>query len=110
MVVLIRGVNDLITIDVSFISLRLVLPVVPSLLGSNADVVALVKPQFEAGRAEISKGGIVRSPDVHARVVKEVAIASNALGLTQVSMTASPIDGAEGNREFFLHLRCGTIP
>ncbi len=101
---------DLVTIDVSFISLRLVLPAVPPFLVSDADVVALVKPQFEAGRREVGRGGIVRDPDVHARVVEEVATASDALGLTQVSTTASPILGAEGNREFFLHLRCGEIP
>lgn len=101
---------DLVTIDVSFISLRLILPAVPSFLASDADIVALVKPQFEAGRSEVGKGGIVRNPDVHARVVEEVAIAADALGLTQLSTTASPILGAEGNQEFFLHLRCGAIP
>lgn len=101
---------DLVTIDVSFISLRLILPAVPSFLASDADIVALVKPQFEAGRSEVGKGGIVRNPDVHVRVVEEVAIAADALGLTQLSTTASPILGAEGNQEFFLHLRCGAIP
>ena len=63
---------DLVTIDVSFISLRQILPVVPPLLDAGGDVVALVKPQFEAGRAEVGKGGIVRDEAVHARVVEEI--------------------------------------
>ncbi len=69
------------TIDVSFISLRLILPVVPPLLADGGDVVALVKPQFEAGRAEVGKGGIVRDPAVQARVLEEVAASADALGL-----------------------------
>jgi len=96
---------DIITIDVSFISLRLILPVVPPLLAEFGDVVALVKPQFEAGRAEIGKGGIVRDPSVHARVLDEVIDAANALGLGRAGTTESPIAGMEGNREFLLHLR-----
>jgi 23S rRNA (cytidine1920-2'-O)/16S rRNA (cytidine1409-2'-O)-methyltransferase len=67
---------DIVTIDVSFISLRYILPVVPPLLRTGASVVALVKPQFEAGRSEVGPGGIVRDPDVHARVVSEVAAAA----------------------------------
>jgi 23S rRNA (cytidine1920-2'-O)/16S rRNA (cytidine1409-2'-O)-methyltransferase len=96
---------DIVTIDVSFISLRLILPVVPPLLRDGGDVVALVKPQFEAGRVEIGKGGIVRDAAVHARVVQEVTGAADALGLGRVSTTESPIAGMEGNREFLLHLR-----
>lgn len=96
---------DIITIDVSFISLRLVLPVVPPLLRDTGDVVALVKPQFEAGRGEVGKGGIVRSEDVHARVLDEVTNAADALGLGREGATESPISGMEGNREFLLHLR-----
>src|SRR5687767_6062102 len=72
-------VFDLVTIDVSFIALRHILPVVPPLLGANADVVALVKPQFEARREEVGKGGIVRDDDVRARVVEEVAAAADTL-------------------------------
>ena len=96
---------DIITIDVSFISLRQILPVVPPLLASDGDVVALVKPQFEAGRTEVGKGGIVRDAAVHARVVDEVAAAADALGLGGAGVTPSPIAGMEGNREFLLHLR-----
>ena len=96
---------DIVSIDVSFISLRHILPVVPPLLRADADVVALVKPQFEAGRAEVGKGGIVRDATVHARVVEEVAAAADALGLRRAGLVDSPIAGMEGNREFLLHLR-----
>jgi 23S rRNA (cytidine1920-2'-O)/16S rRNA (cytidine1409-2'-O)-methyltransferase len=96
---------DIVTIDVSFISLRHILPVVPPLLREGADVVALVKPQFEAGRAEVGKGGIVRDAAVQARVVEEIAGSADALGLGRAGMTESPIAGMEGNREFLLHLR-----
>jgi 23S rRNA (cytidine1920-2'-O)/16S rRNA (cytidine1409-2'-O)-methyltransferase len=95
---------DVVVIDVSFISLRQILPVVPPLLRPGADVVALVKPQFEAGRAEVRKG-IVRDDTVHARVLDEVAAAAAGVGLTLVSSVPSPITGAKGNQEFFLHLR-----
>jgi 23S rRNA (cytidine1920-2'-O)/16S rRNA (cytidine1409-2'-O)-methyltransferase len=91
--------------DVSFISVRQVLPAIVPLLAAGADAVVLVKPQFEAGREEVGKGGVVRDPAVHARVVAEVAAAASALGLLPVATTESPITGSEGNREFFLHLR-----
>jgi 23S rRNA (cytidine1920-2'-O)/16S rRNA (cytidine1409-2'-O)-methyltransferase len=96
---------DLVTIDVSFISLRLILPVVPPLLSADADVIALVKPQFEAGRQEVGKGGIVRDPAVHQRVLGEVSAEAAGLGLSTVGTTPSPIEGMEGNREFLIHLR-----
>jgi len=100
-----RAPFQIVTIDVSFISLRLILPVVPALLDAGADVIALVKPQFEAGRAEVGKGGIVRDPAVHARVLEEVAVAADALGLRRAGTTESPIAGREGNREYLLHLQ-----
>ena len=96
---------DIVTIDVSFISLKQIFPVVPALLHPGADVVALVKPQFEAGRAEVRRKGLIRDPLVHARVVKEISTAADKVGLTRVAVTPSPITGMEGNREFFLHLR-----
>ena len=96
---------DIVTVDVSFISLRLILPGVPPLLAPDGDVVVLVKPQFEAGRREVNKGGIVRDPAVHLRVVSEVAAAADAVGLARAAETPSPLRGAEGNQEFFLHLR-----
>jgi 23S rRNA (cytidine1920-2'-O)/16S rRNA (cytidine1409-2'-O)-methyltransferase len=92
----------LVTIDVSFISLALVLPVVPALLRPDARVVALVKPQFEAGRDEVGAGGIVRDASVHARVIDQVTQAALQIRLRQLAMTPSPIEGAEGNREFLL--------
>jgi len=98
-------VFDLVTMDVSFISVRQILPAVVPLLASPADVIVLVKPQFEAGRDEVGKGGLVRDAAVQARVVEEVAAAADALGLTRVATIESPITGTEGNREFFLHLR-----
>lgn len=94
----------IVTIDVSFISLRHILPVVPPLLAPEADVVALVKPQFESQREEVGKGGIVRDPAIQARVVDEVVAAADALGLKRAGLVESPITGMEGNREFLLHL------
>jgi 23S rRNA (cytidine1920-2'-O)/16S rRNA (cytidine1409-2'-O)-methyltransferase len=96
---------DIVSIDVSFISLRHIFPVLGPLLRPDADVIALVKPQFEAGRSEVGKGGIVRDEDVRGRVVEEITAAANALGLTRAGLTPSPIAGMEGNVEFLLHLR-----
>ncbi len=96
---------QIVTADVSFISLRLILPALPPLLSADADVVILVKPQFEAGRADVGKGGIVRDEAVHQRVIEEVTAAALALGLTRAGLTESPITGVEGNREFLIHLR-----
>jgi 23S rRNA (cytidine1920-2'-O)/16S rRNA (cytidine1409-2'-O)-methyltransferase len=95
-----------VTIDVSFISLRLILPVVPALVAPGGDVVALVKPQFEAGREDVGRGGLVKDPLVHARVNEEVTQAAAQVGLLRVALVESPITGAEGNREFLMHLRC----
>jgi 23S rRNA (cytidine1920-2'-O)/16S rRNA (cytidine1409-2'-O)-methyltransferase len=99
------GAVDIVTIDVSFISLRHIFPQVPALLRHGADVIALVKPQFEAGRREVGKRGVVRDRDVQARVVDEATHSAAAVGLVRVAMTESPITGDTGNREFFLHLR-----
>jgi len=95
---------DVVCIDVSFISLRLILPAVPPLLRPGADVIALVKPQFEAGRTEVGRG-VIRDPAIHARVVDEVSAAAAAVGLTSRATTPSPITGQKGNVEFLLHLR-----
>jgi 23S rRNA (cytidine1920-2'-O)/16S rRNA (cytidine1409-2'-O)-methyltransferase len=90
----------IVTIDVSFISLRHILPIVPPLLAPDGDVVALVKPQFESRREEVGKGGIVRDPAIHARVLDEVTAAADTVGLTRHGLVESPITGTEGNREF----------
>jgi 23S rRNA (cytidine1920-2'-O)/16S rRNA (cytidine1409-2'-O)-methyltransferase len=95
---------SLVVIDVAFISLRHILPALPPFLDSGADVVALVKPQFEAGRDEVGKHGIVSDPAVHAAVIARVTEAAEACGLTRVAMAPSAITGATGNQEFFLHL------
>lgn len=96
---------NIVTIDVSFISLKHIFPVVPTLLAPGGHVVALVKPQFEAGRDEVGKGGIIRDDAVHARVVEDVQAAAETVGFTVAGLIPSPITGAEGNREFLLHLR-----
>lgn len=94
----------LVTIDVSFISLAHVLPVVPPLLDGDGRVIALVKPQFEAGRHDVGPGGIVTDPDVHARVIEKVTDAALRVGLERLGLEPSPITGAEGNREFLMLL------
>jgi 23S rRNA (cytidine1920-2'-O)/16S rRNA (cytidine1409-2'-O)-methyltransferase len=96
---------DLITVDVSFISLRYILPVLPPLLGPDGRVIALVKPQFEAGRGAVGKGGIVRDPAVHERVLDEITSAALQVGLHRLAVEPSPIRGAEGDVEFLLLLR-----
>jgi 23S rRNA (cytidine1920-2'-O)/16S rRNA (cytidine1409-2'-O)-methyltransferase len=96
---------DLATIDVSFISLSQILPAVSRVIAPGADVIALVKPQFEAGRDEVGKGGIVRDEAIHQRVVAEVTAAAVALGFTRAGLADSPITGMEGNQEFLMHLR-----
>ena len=96
---------DLVTVDVSFISLTQIIPGIRDRLRRQADVVALVKPQFEAGRADVGKGGLVRDPAVHARVIARVVAAANQVGLASVGTSESPITGSEGNREFFVHLQ-----
>ena len=95
---------QIVTIDVSFISLTHILPVVPPLLAPAGRVIALVKPQFEAGRQDVGPGGIVTDPAVHARVVENVTSAAVQVGLTRLGETPSPVEGAEGNREFLLLL------
>jgi 23S rRNA (cytidine1920-2'-O)/16S rRNA (cytidine1409-2'-O)-methyltransferase len=99
------GPVDVVVIDVSFISLAHIFPRVPSLLRPSADVVALVKPQFEAGRAEVGRKGVVTDPAIQARVVEEATARAAEVGLVRAGMTESPITGDTGNREFFLHLK-----
>ncbi|HST53296.1 MAG TPA: TlyA family RNA methyltransferase [Pyrinomonadaceae bacterium] len=91
---------DLITMDVSFISATKVMPALVPLLKDGGRLVVLVKPQFEVGRGEVGKGGIVRDAAQHARVVEEVNAAARSLGLSVCGVTESPITGADGNREF----------
>jgi 23S rRNA (cytidine1920-2'-O)/16S rRNA (cytidine1409-2'-O)-methyltransferase len=95
---------DLGVVDVSFISLVLVLPALPLLLRPGAPLIALVKPQFEVGRARIGKGGIVRDETARADAVAGVEAAARALGYGVLGQTTSPITGGKGNVEFLLHL------
>lgn len=95
----------LVTVDVSFISLRHIFPVIPALIAPPGDVIALVKPQFEAGRGDVESGGIVRDARVHERVIEDVTQAAAGAGLARRGLTPSPITGAEGNQEFLLWLR-----
>ncbi len=97
----------IVSIDVSFIGLHLVLPAARAVLAPEGEIVALVKPQFEAGRADVGKGGVVRDPAVHLRVLREVISAADALDLGVYGVTASPLLGPAGNREFLIHLKPG---
>jgi 23S rRNA (cytidine1920-2'-O)/16S rRNA (cytidine1409-2'-O)-methyltransferase len=96
---------DLAVIDVSFISLRLVLPRVAALLSPPGDVVALVKPQFEVGKGLVGKGGVVRDPAQHEQVLRELNGFAAELGYTVAGQIPSPLLGAKGNREFLMYLR-----
>jgi 23S rRNA (cytidine1920-2'-O)/16S rRNA (cytidine1409-2'-O)-methyltransferase len=95
---------DLATIDVSFISLRLVLPKVKSLLWTGGEIIALIKPQFEVGKGKVGKGGVVRSDAEHARVIDEIKQAATGLGFTTRDVTESPLLGPKGNKEFLIYL------
>ena len=92
-------------IDVSFISLRLVLPAVSGLLKKEAFIVSLVKPQFEAGREQVGKGGVVRDPEIHERVLSDLSRFFEGAGWKMDGSMASPILGPKGNREFLMYLR-----
>ncbi|MCK9442963.1 MAG: TlyA family RNA methyltransferase [Tissierellaceae bacterium] len=105
----IGGDVDFISIDVSFISLRLVLPVAKDLLKDSGEVVALIKPQFEAGKDKVGKKGIIRDKNVHLEVLESVASFSNNLGFGIKGVTFSPITGATGNIEFLIYLEKGGI-
>jgi 23S rRNA (cytidine1920-2'-O)/16S rRNA (cytidine1409-2'-O)-methyltransferase len=96
---------DLSVVDVSFISLRLILPAVVPLTKKGGAVLVLVKPQFEAGRAEVPRGGVVRSDETRRRVVAEIEQAGRGLGLEVLGVLPSPIRGARGNEEFLLGFR-----
>jgi 23S rRNA (cytidine1920-2'-O)/16S rRNA (cytidine1409-2'-O)-methyltransferase len=97
---------DLVTLDLSFISLAKVLPAVRGLLTDGGSVVALVKPQFEAGRERVGKGGIVRDKTVHLAVLEQLVAKSQELGFYVKGLTYSPIKGTNGNLEFFIWLGC----
>lgn len=95
---------DLAVIDVAFISLSLVLPVITDLLPPSGEVVALIKPQFEVKRREVGRGGVVRDPRKQGEAIRKVVNTAVRLGLEVKGLSASPIAGLKGNREFLVHL------
>jgi 23S rRNA (cytidine1920-2'-O)/16S rRNA (cytidine1409-2'-O)-methyltransferase len=99
------AVPDLAVIDASFISLEIVLPATLTLLRPGSDVVALIKPQFEVGKGQVGKGGVVRDPEQHAQVLEKIKALAMQLGCRVVADCESPILGPKGNREFLIHLR-----
>jgi 23S rRNA (cytidine1920-2'-O)/16S rRNA (cytidine1409-2'-O)-methyltransferase len=106
----IGGPVDLTVADLSFISLRLVLPALAGCTAPGGDLVPMVKPQFEVGRDRVGAGGVVRDPALRAQAVIDVATAASAVGLGVAGVTASPLPGPSGNVEFFLWLRRDAPP
>ena len=98
---------DCATIDVAFISLEKVLPAVTALLAPDGFIIALIKPQFEAGREKVGNRGVVRDPDTHRQVIVAVIASAMANGLAAQGLTFSPVKGPEGNIEYLLHLAVG---
>ena len=98
------------TVDVSFISLRLLLPVLVRLLEPQADSIVLIKPQFEVGKGQVGKSGVVRDPHLHQQVLLEVLSAIQACDLSVYAAIPSPLLGPKGNREFLAHLRLDSSP
>ncbi|HEY9576051.1 MAG TPA: TlyA family RNA methyltransferase [Pseudobacillus sp.] len=101
---LMQGAPEFATIDVSFISLALILPVLKTLLVPGSDTVALIKPQFEAGKEQVGKKGIVREPAIHKEVIEKIINLSLELGYDVKNLSFSPITGGDGNIEFLIHL------
>ncbi len=99
---------ELIVVDASFISLRTILARAVAYLAEYGEIVALVKPQFEAGRQRLGSGGVVRDPQVHRAILREVRDAAAALGLSASDAVSSPLLGPAGNREFLMRMRGGT--
>ena len=100
---------DLAVMDVSFISIRLVIPAVKQLLKPGADYICLIKPQFEAGREEVGKKGVVRDPKVHEEVVQGILDFAPTIGMSVMGLDFSPIKGPEGNIEYICHLKNGSF-
>ena len=101
---------DLSVVDVSFISLKIVLPAIQKLLKPDGQVLCLIKPQFEAGKEKVGKKGVIRDPAVHLEVLEQFAALAGALGFTIRNLTYSPVTGPEGNIEFLGHLSMEAAP
>ncbi len=100
---------DLSVVDVSFISLGIVLPVIKTFLKPTGQVLCLIKPQFEAGREKVGKKGVVRDPAVHREVLDNFVALTEKIGFTILGLTFSPVKGPEGNIEFLAHLTCDAV-
>jgi 23S rRNA (cytidine1920-2'-O)/16S rRNA (cytidine1409-2'-O)-methyltransferase len=96
---------DLVTIDVSFISLKIVVPAIIKFLKSDASILALIKPQFEVGKKQVGKGGVVKQPELHQQVIKDLSEFFETIKLAPHSVYPSPLLGPKGNREFFIVLK-----
>jgi 23S rRNA (cytidine1920-2'-O)/16S rRNA (cytidine1409-2'-O)-methyltransferase len=96
---------DLIAIDVSFISLKIVVPTIVRFLKPAASILALIKPQFEVGKGQVGKGGVVREPELHQQVIADLSDFFNTIKLKPAAVCSSPLLGPKGNREFFILLR-----
>jgi 23S rRNA (cytidine1920-2'-O)/16S rRNA (cytidine1409-2'-O)-methyltransferase len=96
---------DLVTIDVSFISLKIVVPVVLDFMKKSARILALIKPQFEVGKNQVGKGGVVRNPTLHTVVIEQLSLFFTEIGLLCETVIPSPLHGPKGNREFFISLK-----
>ena len=101
---------DLSVVDVSFISLKIVLPAIKALLKPDGQVLCLIKPQFEAGREKVGKKGVVRDKSTHMEVLREFVALADSLDFRILGLTFSPVKGPEGNIEFLGHLRLGDVP
>ena len=93
------------SVDVSFISLSIIIPVMKSLMSENAEAVCLIKPQFEAGREKVGKKGVVRDPDVHTEVIEKIISVASKEGFSVLNIDFSPIKGPEGNIEYLIHIK-----
>jgi 23S rRNA (cytidine1920-2'-O)/16S rRNA (cytidine1409-2'-O)-methyltransferase len=96
---------DLILIDTSFISIERFLPHLLGFLKDGGDLISLIKPQFEAGKGEVGKGGVVKDPALHQKVIERISQFSRGLGLRVDGVIESPLLGPKGNKEFFIHLK-----
>jgi len=100
---------DVLTIDVSFISLKLILESALNWLAAGANIISLIKPQFEAGREQVGKGGVVRDARIHAQVLEDILAWSQAIGLSIKGLIPSPVVGAKGNKEFLVWHATGPV-
>ena len=101
----VKDTIDAATIDVSFISLRLVIPPVTRILAPSSFIIALIKPQFEVGKDQVGKGGVVKDPELHRQVIREISEFSGSMGWDVQGIFKCPLPGPKGNREFFIYLK-----